>query len=129
VELPIDIAGALLMLWLFGETLNLMSAIGIIVMSGIIINDSILKIDTINRTRAAGHTVLEAVHIAGKRRLKPIIMTSLTTVLGLLPFLFFKGMGSDLQKPLALAIIGGMTIGTLVSVYIVPIIYWAAYKD
>jgi len=129
VELPIDIAGALLMLWLFGETLNLMSAIGIIVMSGIIINDSILKIDTINRTRAAGHTVLEAVHIAGMRRLKPIIMTSLTTVLGLLPFLFFKGMGSDLQKPLALAIIGGMTIGTLVSVYIVPIIYWAAYRD
>ncbi|HBB90260.1 MAG TPA: cation transporter [Bacteroidales bacterium] len=128
VELPIDIAAAFLMLWIFGETLNLMSAIGIIVMAGIIINDSILKIDTINRTRAAGHTVLEAVHIAGMRRLKPIIMTSLTTVLGLAPFLFFKGLGSDLQKPLALAIMGGMTIGTLVSIYIVPIVYWAAYR-
>ncbi len=128
VELPIDIAAALFMLWIFGETLNLMSAIGIIVMCGIIINDSILKIDTINRTRAEGHTVMEAVHIAGMRRLKPIIMTSLTTVLGLLPFLFFKGLGSDLQKPLALAIMGGMTIGTLVSIYIVPIIYWAAYR-
>jgi multidrug efflux pump subunit AcrB len=128
VELPIDIAAALFMLWIFGETLNLMSAIGIIVMAGIIINDSILKIDTINRTRASGSTVLEAVHIAGKRRLKPIIMTSLTTVLGLVPFLFFKGLGADLQKPLALAIIGGMTIGTLVSVYIVPIIYWSAYR-
>jgi multidrug efflux pump subunit AcrB len=55
-------------------------------------------------------------------------MTSLTTVLGLAPFLFFKGLGSDLQKPLALAIMGGMTIGTLVSIYIVPIIYWAAYR-
>jgi len=128
VELPIDIASALFMLWIFGETLNLMSAIGIIVMSGIIINDSILKIDTINRTRAEGYTVLEAIHIAGQRRLKPIIMTSLTTVLGLLPFLFFKGLGSDLQKPLALTIMGGMTIGTLVSLYIVPIIYWAAYR-
>ncbi|MFA5814323.1 MAG: efflux RND transporter permease subunit [Bacteroidales bacterium] len=128
VELPIDIASALFMLWIFGETLNLMSAIGIIVMSGIIINDSILKIDTINRTRADGHTVLEAIHIAGQRRLKPIIMTSLATVLGLLPFLFFKGLGSDLQKPLALTIMGGMTIGMLVSIYIVPIIYWAAYR-
>lgn len=128
VELPIDIAAALFMLWIFGETLNLMSAIGIIVMSGIIINDSILKIDTINRTRAEGSTVLEAIHIAGRRRLKPIIMTSLTTILGLVPFLFFRGLGADLQKPLALTIIGGMTIGTLVSVYIVPIIYWAAYR-
>jgi len=128
VELPIDIAAALFMLWIFGETLNLMSAIGIIVMSGIIINDSILKIDTINRTRAEGYAVLEAIHIAGRRRLKPIIMTSLTTVLGLLPFLFFKGLGSDLQKPLALTIMGGMTIGALVSIYIVPIIYWAAYR-
>jgi multidrug efflux pump subunit AcrB len=128
-ELPIDIASALFMLWIFGGTLNLMSAIGIIVMSGIIINDSILKIDTINRTRAEGYTVLEAIHIAGMRRLKPIIMTSLTTVLGLLPFLFFKGLGSDLQKPLALTIMGGMTIGTLVSIYIVPIIYWVAYRE
>jgi multidrug efflux pump subunit AcrB len=128
VELPIDIASALFMLWIFGGTLNLMSAIGIIVMSGIIINDSILKIDTINRTRAEGHSVMEAIHIAGMRRLKPIIMTSLTTVLGLLPFLFFKGLGSDLQRPLALTIMGGMTIGTLVSIYIIPIIYWAAYR-
>jgi multidrug efflux pump subunit AcrB len=128
VELPIDLAAALFMLWIFGETVNLMSAIGIIVMGGIIINDSILKIDTINRTRAEGHTVLEAIHIAGQRRLKPIIMTSMTTVLGMLPFLFFKGLGADLERPLSLTIIGGMTIGTLVSIYIVPIIYWLAYR-
>lgn len=128
LELPIDIAGALFMLWIFGETLNLMSAIGIIVMGGIIINDSILKIDTINRTRAAGYSVLEAVHIAGKRRLKPIIMTSLTTVLGLLPVMFFQGLGTDLQKPLALTIMGGMTIGTLVSLYILPMVYWLVYR-
>lgn len=128
VELPIDLASALFMLWIFGATVNLMSAIGIIVMGGIIINDSILKIDTINRTRAEGYTVLEAIHIAGQRRLKPIIMTSLTTVLGMLPFLFFKGLGADLERPLSLTIIGGMTIGTLVSIYIVPIIYWVAYR-
>ena len=128
VELPIDLASALFMLWIFGETVNLMSAIGIIVMGGIIINDSILKIDTINRTRAEGYPVLEAIHIAGQRRLKPIIMTSMTTVLGMLPFLFFKGLGADLERPLSLTIMGGMTIGTLVSIYIVPIIYWMAYR-
>jgi multidrug efflux pump subunit AcrB len=128
VELPIDLASALFMLWIFGATVNLMSAIGIIVMGGIIINDSILKIDTINRTRAEGYTVLEAIHIAGQRRLKPIIMTSLTTVLGMMPFLFFKGLGADLERPLSLTIMGGMTIGTLVSIYIVPIIYWVAYR-
>ncbi|MDD4645188.1 MAG: efflux RND transporter permease subunit, partial [Bacteroidales bacterium] len=78
--------------------------------------------------RAEGYTVLEAVHIAGQRRLKPIIMTSLTTVLAMLPFLFFKGLGADLERPLSLTIMGGMTIGTLVSIYIVPIIYWFAYR-
>ena len=129
LELPIDMAGALLMLWIFGESLNLMSAIGIIVMSGIIINDSILKIDTINRARWDGMLTLEAIKLGGRRRLKPIIMTSLTTILALAPFLFFHGLGAELQKPLALAVIGGMTIGTLVSLYFVPLVYWMIYKS
>jgi multidrug efflux pump subunit AcrB len=102
LEIPIDFAGALFLLWIFGGSVNVMSAIGIIVMSGIIINDSILKIDTINRARREGAPLLEAIHIGGRRRLKPIIMTSLTTILALLPFLFFKGLGAELQKPLAL---------------------------
>ncbi len=128
LELPIDIAGALFMLWLFGETLNLMSAIGIIVMSGIIINDSILKIDTINRARWSGMDTLSAIKLGGQRRLKPIIMTSLTTILALVPFLFFSGLGAELQKPLALAVIGGMTLGTLVSLYFIPLAYWILYR-
>jgi len=127
IELPIDIAGAFLLLYIFGESLNIMSAIGIIVMSGIIINDSILKIDTINRARWSGHDVLEAIKIGGRRRLKPILMTSLTTILALTPFLFFKGLGAELQRPLAIAVIGGMTIGTFVSLYFIPLAYWAIY--
>ena len=101
-----------------------MSLIGIIVMCGIIINDSILKIDTINQLRAQGYTILRAIATAGQRRLKPILMTSLTTILALFPFLFISGMGADLQKPLALAVIGGMTIGTLVSLYFIPLCYY-----
>ena len=128
LELPIDMAGALFMLWIFGESLNLMSAIGIIVMSGIIINDSILKIDTINRARWSGMDTLSAIKLGGERRLKPIIMTSLTTILALSPFLLFTGLGAELQRPLALAVIGGMALGTVVSLYFIPLAYWAVYR-
>ncbi|MFA8432982.1 MAG: efflux RND transporter permease subunit [Marinifilaceae bacterium] len=125
LEVPIDIGGAFLLLWLFGGGLNLMSLIGIIVMSGIIINDSILKIDTINRLRKEeGYHLLRAISVAGQRRLKPILMTSLTTILALVPFLFTTGLGSDLQKPLAVTVIGGMGIGTVVSLYFVPLCYY-----
>ncbi len=124
LEVPIDIFGALLFLKLFGGSINLMSLIGIVVMSGIIINDSILKVDTINRLHNSGMPILKALLIGGQRRLKPILMTSLTTILALLPFLFIEGIGSDLQKPLALAVIGGMIVGTGVSLYFIPLGYY-----
>ncbi|WP_423128782.1 efflux RND transporter permease subunit [Gaoshiqia sp. Z1-71] len=124
VEVPIDIFGAFLALKLGGAGINLMSLIGIIVMSGIIINDSILKIDTMNQLRNQGYSLVRAMVEAGHRRLKPILMTSLTTILALIPFLFTSGLGSDLQRPLALAVIGGMVLGTLVSLYLVPLMYY-----
>ena len=128
LELPIDISGALLLLWIFGGTVNLMSMIGIIVMSGIIINDSILKIDTINHLRLSGMGLKEAIYEGGARRLKPIIMTSLTTILAMTPFLFGSDIGSELQKPLALTVIGGMALGTVVSLYFIPLAYWYLYR-
>lgn len=124
MEIPIDIGGSLLFLWLFGETINIMAAIGIVVMSGVIINDSILKIHTINILRKKeGKNIEEAIKLAGKLRLKSILMTSLTTILALLPFLFIKGLGAELQKPLALTVIGGMLIGTFISLYFIPLMY------
>ena len=123
LEVPIDIGGALLLLWLFGGTINLMSMIGIVVMSGIIINDSILKIHTINLLRKEGKPLEEAVKEGSKLRLKPIVMTSLTTILALVPFLFIDGLGSLLQRPLALTVIGGMLIGTFISLYLIPLLY------
>lgn len=128
VEIPIDIAFALTSLWLFGHTLNLMSAIGIIVTCGIVVNDSILKLDSINELRKAGTPLMEAIHIAGVRRLRPIIMTSLTTIMAMVPLLFSHDMGSELQKPLAIAMIGSMLLGTLVSLFIIPLIYWFIYR-
>ena len=128
LEIPIDVAFALLLLWICGHTLNLMSAIGLIVTCGIIINDSILKLDAINELRRAGMPLLEAIHEAGRRRLRPIIMTSLTTIFAMVPLLFSFDMGSELQKPLSIAMIGAMSVGTLVSLFIIPLIYWFIYR-
>lgn len=128
LEIPVDVAFALLLLWVCGHTLNLMSAIGLIVTCGIIINDSILKLDAINELRKGGMPLLEAIHEAGRRRLRPIIMTSLTTIFAMVPLLFSFDMGSELQKPLSIAMIGAMVVGTLVSLFIIPLIYWFIYK-
>lgn len=123
-EIPIDTAFALLTLWIFGHTLNLMSAIGIIVTCGIVVNDSILKLDSINALRKKGMPLYEAIHTAGSRRLRPIIMTSLTTIFAMVPLLFTSDMGSEMQQPLAIAMIGAMVMGTLVSLFVVPLIYY-----
>ena len=127
-EIVIDVGVVMLVLWIMGESLNIMSMIGLVVMSGIIINDSILKVDTINRLYRSGVPLLKAVWTAGHQRLKPIVMTSLTTILALLPFLHKGDMGSAMQFPLSLTLIVGMTIGTLVSLFFVPLVYWIVYK-
>ncbi|MDO5608391.1 MAG: efflux RND transporter permease subunit [Capnocytophaga sp.] len=127
-ELPVDIAAALVLLWITGHTLNLMSAIGIVVSCGIIINDSILKIDMINELRKQDVPLMEAIHTAGQKRLRSIMMTSLTTVLAMVPLLFSFDMGSELQKPLAIAMIGTMAMGTVVSLFVIPLIYWLIYR-
>lgn len=128
LEIPLDLAGAFLFLKLFGMSINLMSMIGIVVMGGIIINDSILKVDTIIQLQRQGYTVLRALLVAGQRRLKPILMTSLTTILALVPLLLSGGLGSELQAPLAVALIGGMLLGTLVSLYFIPLCYYYLSK-
>ena len=127
-EIIIDLFGALIVLWAFGQTLNLMSMIGLIVVCGIVINDSILKIDTINALRRQGMLLKHAIMEAGRRRLKAIVMTSLTTILAVAPFLARGDMGSDLQFPMSLVIISGMTVGTFVSVFFVPLAYYEVYK-
>ncbi len=133
VEVVVDVALVLFAMWLAGESLNIMSMIGMVVMCGIIINDSILKVDTINRLYRSvenpqKHTLLKAIMVAGHRRLKPIVMTSLTTILAIVPFLHRGDMGSALQFPLSFAIIVGMIVGTMVSLFFVPLVYYLLYR-
>lgn len=126
-EIPVDTAFALLALKLTGNSLNIMSAIGIVVTCGIVVNDSILKLDAINTLRRQGMPLLRAIHTAGVRRIRPILMTSLTTIIAMVPMLFTDDLGSLLQRPLAIAMIGSMTVGTLVSIFIIPILYYVLY--
>ena len=120
---------ALVVMHILGISLNLMSAIGIVVSCGIIINDSILKLDMINVLRSEGVPLLEAIHTAGSRRLRSIVMTSLTTMLAMVPLLFTHDFGSELQRSLAIAMIATMTVGTLVSLFVIPLIYWFIYRN
>ncbi|PRY86738.1 efflux RND transporter permease subunit [Mongoliibacter ruber] len=129
--LPLGIAGAFTVLLLTGTSLNVMSAIGLVVMLGIMVNDAILKIDTINRLRvkyvdtlSPAKALEQAMYEAGEIRLKPILMTSVTTILALLPVVFSSGLGADLQRPLVFSVIGGLTIGTFTAMYFVPLAYW-----
>lgn len=127
LEIPIDITASLALLMLLGHSLNLMSSIGIVVSCGIIINDSILKVDIMNQLRRSGLSLMKSIHEAGRRRLNSILMTSLTSIVCMLPLFFSSDMGSELEKPLAISIIGGMLIGTPISLFVVPLAYWWVY--
>lgn len=120
---PVSAMGALGLLYLTGQTLNTVSMVGIIVMAGIIVNDAILKIDMINKNLAASMDLDKSILVASERRLQPIIMTSLTTILAFMPVLFTSGMGAEIQTPLALAIIGGLIVGTLSSLVFIPVLF------
>jgi multidrug efflux pump subunit AcrB len=128
LTLPLGFMGSFLALWLAGETLNIMSAMGLVVMLGIIDNDTILKIDAINRL-AREYPLDEAIAKAGATTFKPVLMTSLTNVLALVPFLFDSGLGADLQRPFVIAIIGGLTVGTFTALYFVPLMYKAMVRE
>jgi HAE1 family hydrophobic/amphiphilic exporter-1 len=103
--------------------LNTMSLIGVVILVGIVVNDAIVKVDFINLARRQGMPLRAAILEAGRVRLRPIVMTTVTTVLGLLPMALGIGRGADLRAPLAIAVIGGLTLATLLTLIVVPVVY------
>ncbi|HHH49582.1 MAG TPA: efflux RND transporter permease subunit [Saprospiraceae bacterium] len=128
MTVPLGLAGAIFCLYWMGQTINLVSIIGMIVMSGIVVNDAILKVDMMNRL-SKKHDLITAIHGAGNRRIRAILMTSITTILALVPILFSKGLGAELQQPLAYAVIGGLIVGTIASLYFIPMIYYLIKRN
>ncbi len=137
LTIPLGITGGMFFLWITGGTLDVMAAIGFIVILGLIVDDPILKIETLNRLEKQylsqglkhdEHLLERMIHEAGDLCLKPLLMVSLTTSIALVPVLFVGGIGNDLQKPLAVVIIGGLTIGTFFTTWFIPLAYWYVNK-
>lgn len=123
VSVPLAAIGVLVTLFATGTTLNVQSYIGCIMLGGIVVNNAILLVDQASKLRAEGQGTGEAVAEAGRRRLRPILMTTLTTMLGLLPLALGIGEGADAQAPLARAVIGGLCASTLITLLVVPAVY------
>lgn len=124
LTLPLAGVGAVIALFVLDMQFNIMSYIGIIMLAGIAVNDSIILVDCINQLRRSGVQLREAVVKAGQIRIRPIIMTSVTTVLALLPLTIGIGEGASLRAPMAVAVIGGLVTSTLLTLVIIPAVYY-----
>ncbi|MCG2816351.1 MAG: efflux RND transporter permease subunit, partial [Candidatus Aminicenantes bacterium] len=121
--LPMGMIGAVWALFITGQTLNVISIIGMVMLAGIVVNDAIVKIDYTNRMRREGKTVREAILEASRVRLRPILITTVTTAFGLFPMSLGLGKGSELQQPLAITVIGGLLIATFLTLILIPVFY------
>jgi HAE1 family hydrophobic/amphiphilic exporter-1 len=120
---PIALAGAVLALWMTGSTLSVVVFIGLMMLGGIIVNNAIVLVDRINRNRLDGLDLRAAITEAGQTRLRPILMTMLTTLLGLMPMALGIGEGGELRAPMAITVIGGLIVGTLLTLVLIPVTY------
>ncbi len=121
--IPLALVGAVLALFITGTTVNIVAFIGVIMLAGIVVNNAIVLVDLINQLRAQGKDRFEAIMEAGVARLRPILMTSLTTALGLLPMAVGFGEGSEVRTPMAIAVIGGLVVSTLLTLVVIPVVY------
>jgi HAE1 family hydrophobic/amphiphilic exporter-1 len=123
LSLPLGAIGVVAALGLTGRTINVVALIGAVMLAGIVVNNAIVLIDAVNQRRRQGMTQAEALIAAGRDRLRPILMTSATTVLGLLPMALGLGEGAELRAPLAITVIGGLTVATLLTLFVIPVVY------
>ena len=121
--IPLAFTGGFLGLYLTGSEVSVIALIGFVMLAGIIVNNGIVLVDYINQLRENGMEKKEAIMNAGRTRLRPVLMTALTTILAMSTMLFSTDMGADMSKPMAIVIVGGLTYGTLLTLYVVPCIY------
>ena len=123
LTIPLAVVGSILTFFIFGKNFNIMAIIGIIMLAGIAVNNSIILVDRINQLIRDGMPRRDAILQAGQQRIRPIIMTSLTTILALLPLTIGFGESASLRSPMALAVIGGLTTSTLMTLVVIPCVY------
>ena len=122
-SVPFSLVGVLVTLYLLNVTVSVVVLIGVIMLAGIVVNNAIILVDTTNRLRREGKGKVEALMEAGKLRLRPILMTTSTTVLGLLPMAIGLGEGSELRAPMAITVIGGLLVSTVLTLLVIPAVY------
>ena len=123
LSIPFAGSGVLLLLYITGTTLNMMSVLGAIMLMGIVVKNGIVLIDYTSLCRERGLGVIRSVVTAGKSRLRPVLMTSVTTILGMIPMAIGAGQGAEMWRPMGIAVIGGMTISTVLTLVLVPTVY------
>ena len=116
-------SGVFIILWLTGHTLNVMSMIGAIMLIGIVVKNGIVLIDYISLNRERGMSIRRAVIDGGESRLRPVVMTTLTTILGMVPMAVGTGQGAEMWRPMGTAVIGGLTFSTILTLLFVPVLY------
>ena len=134
--IPLALVGAVLALLITGTTINIVALIGVIMLAGIVVNNAIVLVDLINQLRSQGKDRFDAIMEAGSARLRPILMTSLTTALGLLPMAIGFGEGAEVRTPMAITVIGGLLVSTFLTLVVIPVVYslldrkrWPAPSD
>src|SRR5690606_28469629 len=123
IAVPLALAGALGLLWLLGESLNLFSQIGLIMLIGLVSKNGIILVEFAGQRRAAGRSPRSAIVEAAASRFRPILMTSTSTILGVLPIALALGAGAESRVSMGVAVIGGLTVGTVLTLYVVPAFY------
>ena len=123
LSVPLGLIGAIIALWAFGAGINTVSLIGIVILIGIVDNDAVVKIDFINQMKREGMNTRDAILEAGRARLRPIVMNTITTMLAVTPMMFGIGAGAGLQAPLAIAIFGGLFTATVLTLIVLPVVY------
>jgi hydrophobic/amphiphilic exporter-1 (mainly G- bacteria), HAE1 family len=124
LTIPLAVVGAIWLFFVTGTTINIMGVIGIVMLVGIAVNNSIILVDRIGQIKDSGVDLEEAIAQAGQQRIRPILMTSLTTILALVPMSLGIGEGADLSAPMAIAVIGGLLTSTLLSLIVIPCVYY-----
>ena len=128
LTIPLAVVGAILLFFLTGTTINMMGVIGIVMLVGIAVNNSIILVDRINQLKQSGMELTDAIVESGQQRIRPILMTTLTTILALLPMTFGFGEGASLRSPMAIAVIGGLVTSTVMSLMVIPCVYYVFEK-
>lgn len=124
LTIPLALVGSVLLFLITGTTVNIMGVIGMVMLVGIAVNSSIILVDRIGQLRESGLSLTDAIAEAGQQRIRPILMTSLTTILALVPMALGIGEGASLSSPMAVAVIGGLTTSTLLSLIVIPCVYY-----